>query len=89
MAANTKEATDPLVDVITGPVNDPVTDISTDPVKPADRVTVRVLSDINLSGIIYKSGQCAEVDSELVDSLIKNGVVDDNPDAIAYALSQL
>lgn len=50
-------------------------------------VTVRILSDYMLDGIVMKSNSVHELPSEIADELVRNGIADSNHEAIEAARS--
>lgn len=51
-------------------------------------IQVRVLVDITINNINVSAGKAAIVPSDLVSGLIESGAIDDNVEAVAYAVSQ-
>lgn len=46
---------------------------------------VRMLSAQTLNGIEYQSNDVVEVDADLIGEAIRNGLADDDKEAVAYA----
>ena len=52
------------------------------------RITVRILTALPINdGTVYQSNQVVELDADIANDLIANGLADGDADAVAYALS--
>ncbi len=53
----------------------------------AKKIKARVLADVRIDGVLYRSDSAVlEIDVDVAKSFIKDGALDDSPAAVAYAL---